>query len=196
MAILQHHEGKSASKPDPTGSGRSCPVRLGPPILRHNRAGGRKGRSFAPRPPERPATASQAGTLRPDALFSGRRARRKLDMPAADSLSMSRILRMATCLAPGRKEAKSCRFANHHRRPSPLLNNRDRPERVVAIGIAGRDHPVRARRFLIMPIARSSSASRTTSLAAVGTDKSTAKPHRRIGKRGAKTKPMIAAGPQ
>jgi hypothetical protein len=35
-----------------------------------------------------------------------------------------------------------------------------------------------------------------TSRAAAGTDQSTAKGDRQIGKRGAKTKPIIAAGPQ
>ena len=84
----------------------------------------------------------------------------RLDMPAADSLSTSRILRMGN-LGPGmprslwkRSEAMPIRGSpNGARHPRPQAG-RDRPEWVVAInrnawsqsiGIAGRDHPVRAR---------------------------------------------------
>jgi hypothetical protein len=83
----------------------------------------------------------------------------RLDMPAADSLSTSRILGMGT-LGPGiaplpvEKEQSHAdsRSPNGARHPRPQAG-RDRPEWVVAInrnawsqsiGIAGRDYPVRA----------------------------------------------------
>src|ERR1700746_195990 len=71
----------------------------------------------------------------------------RLDMPAADSLSTSRILRMGN-LGPGivpapcGKGAKPCRFADHPTAPvtpvhrwsrSPGMGGRDQSERVVAI---------------------------------------------------------------
>jgi len=75
----------------------------------------------------------------------------RLDMPAADSLSTSRILRMGN-LGPGlprslwkRSEAMPIRGSpNGARHPRPQAG-RDHPEPVVAINrIAGRNHPVRA----------------------------------------------------
>src|SRR5215469_5817530 len=92
----------------------------------------------------------------------------RLDMPPADSLSTSRMLRMGN-LGPGMprsrgKGAKPCRFADHPTAlitlvhswsRSPGMGGRDPSERVVAInwnewsrsiGIAGRDQPVRALR--------------------------------------------------
>src|SRR5579872_3631375 len=81
------------------------------------------------------------------------------DMPAADGLSTSWILRMGN-LGPGiaplpvEKERSSCRFADTRRRPSPPsigwsrspgMSGRDQSERLVAINrTGGRDHPVRA----------------------------------------------------
>jgi hypothetical protein len=70
----------------------------------------------------------------------------RLDMPAADSLSTSRILRMGNpgpgiCPASCGKGAKPCRFADHQRAPvttvhrwsrSPGLGVRGPSERVVA----------------------------------------------------------------
>src|SRR5215469_5889378 len=92
----------------------------------------------------------------------------RLDMPPADSLSTSRMLRMGN-LGPGMprsrgKGAKPCRFADHPTAlitlvhswsRSPGMGGRDPSERVFAInwnewsrsiGIAGRDQPVRAGR--------------------------------------------------
>src|SRR6202035_1392633 len=83
----------------------------------------------------------------------------RLDMPAADSLSTSWILRMGN-LGPGiaplpvqKERVMPIRGSpNGARHPRPQAG-RDRPEWVVAInrnawsqsiGIAGRDHPVRA----------------------------------------------------
>ena len=112
---------------------------------------------------QRPA---QAGPPRPpDAVAGGRRARPKLaailrlDMPAARSLSTSRILRMGN-LCPGMprslsKGAKPCRFADHPTAPVTPVH------RLVAIArngwsrsigtpgrnqseSAGRNQPVRA----------------------------------------------------
>jgi hypothetical protein len=83
----------------------------------------------------------------------------RFDMPAADSLSTSRILRMGN-LPPGmprslwkRSEAMPIRGSPNGARHTRPQAGRDRPKWVVAInrngwsqsiGIAGRDHPVRA----------------------------------------------------
>ena len=125
--------------------------RADPPASRRQAFRQRPGQAGAPRT-QNAVPAAVALTPRLTAIW-------RLDMPAADSLSTSRILRMGNlgpgiCPAPYGKERSHANSPITQRRPSPRPQaGRNRPEWVVAINrndwsqsivTAGPDHPVRA----------------------------------------------------